>query len=330
MKDLFIDTFRRLRRKLAAFRETPRGQKIINYLSYLLQATVIGVILYQLSGIGWRAFWEGLPAIPSFYLLFLAIYFLLPFSEALAYKLCWNTPYFSSIPIFLKKLIFNKDLMGYSGEVVLMHWATKKIPRSRRQLFRDIRDMNIASSAASTIVAAGLLLFLILTGRIEALELLFNGNPFGGAGLFDYLIGGGLAALAAALAYRFRNYLFAMPVELASKVFLIHAVRMMVIYALTLLQWHLVMPEIALEIWFTFLSIRIVISRIPFLPSQELVSTSTNIELARILSVPLAPISGLFLAHDVLAKILNLGFYLLFGWREQTGKEITAGVDPAD
>lgn len=325
MKEAVIEFFRRYRRRFAAFRETPAGRRLVNYLTYFFQAGIAGVIIYQLTGIGWGNFLGALPVIPSFYLLFLFIYFLLPFSEALAYKICWDTPYLKSIPIFIKKRIFNKDVMGYSGEVVLLHWASQSIPRSRRQLFRDVRDMNIISSAASTLVAVGLLAFLVLTGQIKALEFLVDGSLFSEAGLYDYAIGGGIAGVIIAIAWRFRSYLFSMPLGTSWKVFGIHSVRMLMLYAAEILQWHLVLPEIGLEIWFTFLSIRIAISRIPFIPSHELVATSTNIELARVLGVSVAPVSGIFLAHDVLGKILNLSLYLFYSWRERTGQSLTTG-----
>ncbi|MDZ7773414.1 MAG: hypothetical protein U5K31_11845 [Balneolaceae bacterium] len=325
MLDSLAESLKRYRRKLAEFRESPRGERTVRYLTWTFQAVVLGVIIYQLTGIGWGTFLAALPDVAMFYALFLLIYFLLPFSEALAYKICWGTPYLHSIPIFLKKRIFNKDVMGYSGEVVLLHWATQSIPRSRRQLFRDIRDMNIISSAASTMVGVGLLVFLVLTGQIQALNFLFDGSVIGSAGVWDYTVGGAIALAIILIAYRFRDWLFSMPVGIASKVFSIHFLRMLLLYSAEILQWHLVLPEIGLEIWFTFLSIRIIISRIPFIPSQDLVATSTNIELARVLNVSVAPVSGLFLAHDVLGKIFNLFFYLYYSWQERRGKSVTAG-----
>lgn len=327
MKKKLVDLFKTNRRRLSEFRETPAGRKTVRYITYFFQFLIAGVIAYQLTDIGWGAFWNALPTIPSFYLIFLFIYFLLPFSEALAYKICWDTPYLRSIPIFIKKRIFNKDVMGYSGEVVLLHWASRSIPLSRKQLFRDVRDMNIISSAASTLVALGLLAFLVLTGQIQALNFLFDGSLVAGAGVYDYAVGVVIAALVVAGAWRYRRYLFSMPLEISWKVFAIHSLRMMLLYSAELLQWHLVLPEIGLEIWFTFLSIRIAMSRIPFIPSHELVATSTNIELARVLNVSVAPVSGLFLAHDVLGKILNLGFYLYYSWREQTGDSLTSGQE---
>lgn len=317
MKNKLKTAFNHYRQKVKSFFSTPYGKKLLRISTYLFQAVVIGFIAYQLTGIGWERIWKSLPTEPLFYLLFLFIYFLLPFSETLAYKISWGIPYFKSIPIFIKKRIFNKDVMGYSGEIVLMHWAVNSLPIKKKQAFKDIRDMNIISSAASTFVALGLLLILILTGQIRALDFLINKDFLASTGAADYAIGLILLVIIIAVAYRFRKYLFSMSFEISSKVFLIHSLRMLVLYAAQILQWHIVLPELSLEIWFTFLSVNIVISRIPFLPSQELVATGTNIELAKVLKAPVAAVSGLLLVHDVLGKLLNLFFYLYYSFRER-------------
>lgn len=92
---------------------------------------------------------------------------------------------------------------------------------------------------------------------------------------------------------------------------------MLVLYAAQILQWYIVLPDVSIEIWFTFLSVNIVISRIPFIPSHELVATGTNIELAKVVNAPVAAVTGLFLVHDVLGKVLNLFFYLYYSYRER-------------
>ena len=320
-KENFLKRYRLLRKKFQDFRRSPRGKKIIKYATYFFQALIIGLILYQLTGIGWYEIYTSLPDEPLYYLLFLVIYFLLPLSEVLAYRICWNIPYVKSIPTFIKKRIFNKDVMGYSGEVLLMQWAVTEVRLPKKRAFEDIRDMNIISSAASTFVAFGLLVILILTGQIRALDVLVSDNMMGGTGLLEILLGIALLLIIGLAAYRFRSYLFSMSFSLALKVFSIHSVRMLLLYVAQILQWTIVLPSISLEIWFTFLSVNIIISRIPILPSQELVAAGTNIELAKILNAPVAAISGLLLVHDVLSKSLNLFFYLYYSITGKKGND---------
>lgn len=317
MKNKLIAFFHLYRGKVKSFFNSPVGKRLLKISTYFFQFLIIGIIAYQLTGIGWGNIWRSLPTQPLFYLLFLFIYFLLPLSETVAYKISWGIPYFKSIPIFIKKRIFNKDVMGYSGEIVLMHWAVKTLSIEKKQAFKDIRDMNIISSAASTFVALGLLVILILTGQIRALDYLIAEDFWAGTGMIDYVVGFIILVILLAVIYRFRKYLFSMSLGISYKIFLIHSFRMLILYAAQILQWHIVLPELSLEIWFTFLSVNIVISRIPFLPSQEFIATGTNIELAKVLKAPVAAVSGILLVHDVLGKILNLLLYLYYTIRER-------------
>lgn len=327
MKNFIRTKYEYYREKLKSFFNTPLVKKLLKLGTYLFQVFVVGFIIYQLTDIGWGEIWRSLPTQPLFYLLFLFIYFLLPFSEALAYRICWGIPYFKSIPIFIKKRIFNKDVLGYSGEIVLMHWAVSSADVSKKNAFKDIRDVNIISSAASTLISLGLLLILILSGQIKAMEYLFNADYIAGITQVDYLIGAIILVILIAAIYRFRKYLFSMSFNISSKVFAIHSIRMIFLYAAQILQWHIVLPDISLEVWFTFLSVNIVISRIPFLPSQDLVATGTNIEVAKILNSPVAAVTGLFIVHNVLDKILNLAFFIYYSWREQTGRGTTEDLE---
>jgi len=315
------NSLRGIQIKFKRFRKSPRGKKIIKYLTYAAQALIVLIIGIQLTDIGWGRILNALPTTPWFYVLFLFIYFLLPLSEALAYKITWGIPYWKSLSIFIKKRIFNKDVMGYSGEIVLMQWASLHTQKKKKQIFKDVRDMNIISSAASTIIAFGLLGILFLTGQIKALDQFIQRDFLSGTSLIDYAIVGLIAIILIAVIARFRKYLFSMPAMTSFKVFSIHSIRMIVLYAAQILQWHLVLPDISLEIWFTFLSVNIIISRIPIIPSQDLVATGTNIEIAKVLQVPVAPVTGIFLVHDVLGKLLNFGLYLLLtitGKREKS------------
>lgn len=319
--------FRRFGRWVQSFKQSPNGRKILKYLGWLAQGLIVGIIALQLTGIGWEKIFSALPTTPYFYLLFLFIYFLLPISETLAYKISWGIPFRKSLSIFIKKRIFNKDILGYSGEVVLMQWASKHTDSTPKQIFKDVRDMNIISSAASTLVALGLLAILFMTGNIRASDQILHLDYFAAAGWFEFTAGIVVLIILAVLILRYKKYLFSMPVVKSAKVFSIHSTRMVLLYAAQILQWHIVLPDISLETWFTFLSVNIIVSRIPFIPSQDLVATGTNIEVAKLLQVPVAPVTGIFLVHDMLGKLLNFSLYLFL---TLTGKGRPEGIFKID
>lgn len=312
MKNFIYTIIKSLREKYRNFAQKPSGKKTIRYGSYFFQLAVICFILYQLTSIGWETFFSSLPTHPVYYLLFLLIYSLLPFTEALAYKKCWNIPYLKSIPIFLKKRIFNKDVMGFSGEIVLLGWARDKLDYRDKKLLKDIRDNNIVSSAASSLVAFSVLLIFIATGQIPTDIFLPQ------TGFFNYFLFAILASIIILLAIRFRKYLFSMKHNIAGYIFTLHSIRMILIYISQIFQWYIVMPEIGLDVWYTFLSINIIISRIPLLPNNELIATGTNIEIAKLIEVPVAGVAGLLLVHNVLDKLLNAVIYMYFSLTKKT------------
>ncbi|MDX1638076.1 MAG: hypothetical protein R3281_08915, partial [Balneolaceae bacterium] len=74
-------------------------------------------------------------------------------------------------------------------------------------------------------------------------------------------------------------------------------------------------PEIPLYIWFTYMSIKIISTRIPFIPSRDLLFIGASLELSKLLNVSDAGIAGILLAGNVLSKLMNLGLYLFLSFQ---------------
>jgi hypothetical protein len=122
-----------------------------------------------------------------------------------------------------------------------------------------------------------------------------------------YAAGGGL--LVAGLgwaAVNFRRTVFRLAGRTLAILFWVHLLRVVLIESLQVLEWTVALPDIALEVWFTFLAVKIIMARIPLLPSQELIFMAAGIELAAVVNVPRAAIAGLLGVHSVLDKGLNL------------------------
>ena len=89
-------------------------------------------------------------------------------------------------------------------------------------------------------------------------------------------------------------------------------------------QWMVVMPEVSLQTWFSFLAVLLVISRIPLLPSRDLIFVGAGIELSRFLDVPPAPIAGMLLVQSVLDKLLNLVLFTLLSRADRDAAPLDA------
>jgi hypothetical protein len=99
----------------------------------------------------------------------------------------------------------------------------------------------------------------------------------------------------------------------ALKIYGIHQVRLVIVYGLELFNWSLVVPEVPWGIWFTFLAIKIIASRLPFLPSQDVLFVAVGIEFSKHLAVSSAAIGGVLLAGNILSKVISLVFFSAMG-----------------
>ena len=289
--------------RMKTFFQGARGRRIAGWSRRILLVLVIGVIAYQFSGIGWGEVLAALPTTPLFYLIFALMYLALPATETLIYRLTWEFKPFDGFLTFIKKRIYNKDVLGYSGEVHLYLWAEKNIDRPRREIIGVVKDNNIVSSVTSTFFAVAVLSVLVLGGIVEIPDRFANND-----GLY-IVVALLVAASVAALAPRLRKLIFTLPGRTLAILSALHMGRLLLVNVLQVVQWAVVLPEVSLQIWLMMISVQIMATRIPFLPARDLLFIGASVELSRMLEVPPAGIAGMLLAASVLDKILN---FLLF------------------
>jgi hypothetical protein len=291
---------------------------IAKVLRYSFQLAVITFLIYQLTNIGWNDFFDSLPTHPLFYLLFLLIFFALPITEIFTYNLSWDLTFREGIPVFLKKRVFNKSVMEYSGELHLFTWARKKFNISDKEVFKVIRDNNIMSSVASTIVAFSLLLAFLLGDQIALMKYLKNNGN-----IITITAVAFISVILLAVAYRFRKYFFSMSKKVALSVCGLHILRLIILNIAQVIQWHIVMPDIPLRIWFTFLSLQIILNRIPFLPNKDLIFIGTSLEVSKLINVSSAGLAGILVTQGVLEKVTNVLLYIIISIIEKRKKAKT-------
>lgn len=303
---------RLLYERATRFSRSDRGKLAGKLFSYLVQAGIIMYLLYELTRIGWTNFFAALPTTPWFYLLFLVLYIALPVAEIFCYKQSWEIGFWESLPTFIKKRVYNKNLFAYSGEVSVFAWIRRKSTESEKEIFEVIRDNNIMSSVASTTVVFGLLIFFVVSGKIALMEYL--SNQYDTVVIVTTVV---IAIILVLTAYRLRRYFFSMPAKIAWVIFSIHSFRMVLINIVQVLMWFVVMPDVSLNIWFTFLSVQLLISRVPFLPSRDLFYIGASLEVSNYINVSAAGIAGLMVAQNVMDKLLNLVLFSLISFTER-------------
>lgn len=294
-----------LKSKWTAFARGPRGKAALKGLNRLITLGILAFLIYKLTQIGWGKVWHALPRTPLFYLLFAVIYLTLPFCETIIYRMVWPVGFRESLLAFLRKRVYNEEVIGYSGEVYLFLWARDRLGTTAAEAFRVVRDVNIISTVASTSVAFGLVGVLVYTGALQLDALV--GDVSG-----VYVLTGVVVAGALALAgWQFRRHIFTMPLRTAASVMGVHLMRLLAANALLVVQWAVVVPSISLEVWFTYLAVLIVLNRVPFLPSKDLFFVGLGVGLSSTLHVAEASVAGVFLASSVLTRLTNLVLLVL-------------------
>lgn len=311
--------YRYLRQQVSNFFRSERGKKLGVWFRRLLNTGVFIWLIYEISNVGWANVWQSMPVQPLFYLIFLFLYFQLPFFEIIIYKINWNFDWKKSIPIFLLKNIYNKDVLGYSGEVYFFMWAQKTLNYKKMDIFKIIKDNNIISSVASTLVAFSLLSIFFFSGQIKILEWVFRDTN-------NYLWGGIIVFfIIVFLVIKFRRFVISMPLMNAYKIFGIHAVRLTFNLFLVVMMYDVVIPDTPMYVWFTFLSVEIILSRIPLLPNRDLIFAGLGIGLSDGLAVSTSAIAAILLTRTVLGKVLNLSFFVFSSFlKEKT--EFNEGI----
>lgn len=263
-------------------------------------AALIGIIVYQLFLIGWKEVLRSLPTEPLFYILFLVLYVTLPTAESFIYRQVWLIPKTKLFKTVLTKKIYNDEIVGYSGEFFLFMWARKHLDKPDREILKNLRDNNILSVVTSNFVAISLIAVLAFTDVIDLSDLVPNVN------LIYVTLAVTIAVILVILFIQFRKYLFDLPLKKALKILSIYLFRFLLHNSLLVVQWAIVIPHTPLSTWLIFLAITIVVNRIPFLPSRDLVFMWAGIELSRVLNMTTASVAGMLLVSSVLKKCTNL------------------------
>lgn len=287
-------------------------------LRYTLQLGIIGYLGYKLFEIGIDQVVRSLPVNPLFYLIFLLIYFSLPLSEIFIYSVGWHFRPARAFMVFVQKKVLNTDVLGYSGEIYLFYWAREKLKIPAGQALTFIKDNNILSSVSSTIVSVILLLFFFTQGYLNPFDYLPNAeNHY--LTLLLVVVG---FALAGFIAYKFRRYILSVSLGEGMKIGSIYTGRLLLTNLLQITQYAIVKPDIPWAVWFSLMAVQILSTRIPFLPSQDVLFVSVALEMSDLVRVPETEIVGILTANLILKKVIGAVSFLVTSVRQSSMERI--------
>ena len=292
-----------LRDHWRVLRERPDVQRALKIIQYGVLAAIVAYLLYKLTHLGWREVIGALPVSPWFYLFFLLRFLALPISELALYEIVWSQPLVRHFFVFIRKRVYNFAVMGYSGEAFLTIWARRRLALPHKKILIGVKDNNLLSAFASNAATVVLILVLAATGGLKA-----GLEAFPGAGWL-FALAFASAATLSVLVMIFRDKLMALPKGVMPKLIGVHGARQALIILLHAAMYASALPGAPVMAFLTFIAMQLVLSRVPFLPNQDIVYLGAALSLAPIVGAPEAAVAGMLVAEAGLSQIFNIAMF---------------------
>jgi hypothetical protein len=282
------------------------AKRLFQLFKWVFNGLVIVYLVNEILRIGLEDTLENLPTSIGFYILFLIMYIILPISEYFIYKLSWKISFYSSLKAFILKKIYNKSLIGYSGDVYIAMWANKFLKISKKETFNLVKDNAILSTIGSTSFAFLVLVVFLLFGNIPDL---FEFVDY----IFYFLVAVvSIVVIFSLLPNRIAKKIFSLSLSVSLKIIFIHFFRLLILGILQIYQWHIVLPEMSIDIWITYITLQVLTTKIPLIPNRDLIFLALGIQLATMFHISEAAITALLVINSILDKLLSALFFLSF------------------
>ncbi len=267
-------------------------------LGSVVSIAMVAVLAYELFDGGLADLSRTLPDNPAFYLTFLAMYAAPVFFDWVIFRRLWRIPT-SGIGALVKKRIANDVVLGYSGEAYFYAWARQRM-RMIAAPFGAVKDVSILSAQAGN----------LLTLIAMAIAL-----PFASGVLTpDELRGVGWAAaitVAISLPFiLFSKRVYSLPGRELWWVFGVHCLRILAGSFALAWAWHFAMPGVAFATWAFLVAIRLLVTRLPFVPNKDLLFAN----IAIILIGQGTDMSELMALTAAMALLLHVALIGAFGF----------------
>lgn len=270
---------------------TVREGLVRRWLAPVLSAAILVAALWQLRDLRIGQVLHDVPASPLFWLVFVIGYIAQPASEWVIFRWLWRLPV-RGFGALVRKRVSNEIVLGYSGELYFYGWARRHV-RLVGAPFGAVKDVAILSAAVGNICTLSLV--AVCWRVLEGLRM----------GPDHWLIVGSTAAIAipSALALLFRRRLFTLAREELGMIAVVHLIRIVATTLLAAVTWALVMPGAPIGWWVALAALRLLVSRLPFLPNKDIVFAGLvafAVGQTAAVTAMLAMLAGLLLATHLL------------------------------
>lgn len=224
-----------------------------------------------MRGIGWDTLLETLPRSPLFYLFTILGYLTWPVAEWYIFRRWWPIGA-RALALFVRKRVLNDAVLGYSGDAwfFLRTRARNLTPAP----LGAIKDVAIMSALAGNVATVAMLVLAMTLGGSAVLGRALSGPAMQSVSLgFLFVLG-----VSGALLLLSRRVM-SLGARRNIRVFAIHSLRLVAAGALLLAAWSTALPAVAISTWILLGALRMVVTRLPFVPNKELLFAALTVSL---------------------------------------------------
>jgi hypothetical protein len=263
----------------------------------VLTLAMIAAPAHQLLSSGMAGLTQAVPDAAGYYAAFALFYLSPPFFDFVIFRRLWGLR-LPGLAALMKKRIANDVVLGYSGEAFFYAWA-RSHARSVAAPFGAVKDVSILSAIAGNAVTLALLVLALPLGRS-----LLSPEQFA-KGCWS-------AALTFAITLPFLFFsrrLFSLPRAQLRWIFGVHCTRLLAGSLLIAAAWHFGMPTVSVGTWLILAAARLLVSRLPLVPSKDLLFAN----LAILLIGQERGLSALIAFTSALTLVVHLVLLAAFG-----------------
>lgn len=278
--------------------ETRLGRLAQNFVRWGIPLLLLALVGYGLTRIGWGRIFAARPASILFYFVLAVPFFVQPIGDLFVYRNLLGAGRLLPLSIFLRKRYMNTIMLDYSGEVYLFFWARKNLEVRDGFLLHAVKDSSVLSAAAGLVVLWLMFLVLLADHMIALPSLQLGKWPL-------ILIGSVPAVLGVALFVGNRK-LTALTRGQIATTFSIHLTRCIVSLWLEYVIWWLSGALPTAGDCFKFVALRLLVTRLPLIPSKDLVFIGVAMAAAGTMAVSAPKVAAVLVLMAVIDKIEDL------------------------
>ena len=278
--------------------------RLSRWAAPIISLAILAAVVAQLATFDLAGVWALFPTSIGFWLVFAAYYASAPLADWVIFRRLWAIP-ITGFFALVRKLIGNELLLGYVGELYFYSWARKRSTMVGAP-FGAVKDVAILSAVVGNVVT---LVMLCLTYPFfRWLHLGLDNRAL--------LLSIGVVLLTSLAAMLYRKKLFSLPRRDLLFIVIIHFARVVLITGLAAWMWHIVLPSVLISMWLLLSTLRLLLSRLPFVPNKDVVFVGMAIFLVgqdhQIVAM-MALMAGIILSTHLLLGLALAGSELV-GW----------------